>query len=262
MHYGMPTLLEFETLEENIALAKELGLQFVEINCNVPEFQVDRLNAKHLNQLSKESGIYFTFHLDEFLSVTDPNTKISEAYIQSVVDSIEFAKTANIPNLTMHFLNGVLFTLPTKKVYVYEKYRAEYHERLMYFRNRIEQAIQDAPIKLCIENVAGFVPHMQEAIDLLLESSAFGLTYDCGHNHRYEKVDDAFMKAHRNRINHAHLHDTMGKNDHLPFGEGEIDIMSEINFIKRNDPRIVIEIKTSEALRKAVPVLRQMLNSN
>lgn len=259
MHYGMPTLLEFETLEENVKLAKELGLQFVEINCNVPEFQVDQLSAEHLNHLKKESGIYFTFHLDEFLSVTDPNTKISEAYIQSVVDSIEFAKATNIPNLTMHFLNGVVFTLPGKKIYVYEKYRAKYHERLICFRNRVEQAIQDAPIKLCIENVAGFEPYMQEAIDLLLESKVFGLTYDCGHNQRYGKVDDAFMKAHQNRIYHVHLHDTLGKNDHLPFGEGEIDILSEINFIKSNDPRVVIEIKTAEALRKAVPVLNQII---
>ena len=34
MDFGMPTLIENKTLEENIALCKELGLQFIELNMN------------------------------------------------------------------------------------------------------------------------------------------------------------------------------------------------------------------------------------
>ena len=37
MKYGMPTLLEFENIETNVKYAQSLGLDFVEINCNVPE---------------------------------------------------------------------------------------------------------------------------------------------------------------------------------------------------------------------------------
>ncbi len=31
MEFGMPTLIEIETLEENIALCKRLGLRFIEL---------------------------------------------------------------------------------------------------------------------------------------------------------------------------------------------------------------------------------------
>jgi sugar phosphate isomerase/epimerase len=259
MDYGMPTLLEFDTLNQNVELALSLGLQFVEINCNVPEFQVDNMNAEVLKKITQETGIYFTFHLDEFLSITDPNIHISEAYINSVLASIEFAKLAHIPNLTMHFLNGVVFTLPTKKIYVYEKYPEYYLSRLTVFKEVCEKAIGNHPIKLCIENVAGFEPYMQAGIDRLLESKVFGLTYDCGHNHRYHKIDDSFIKSHQNRIAHMHMHDALGSNDHQALGEGEIDLVKELNFVKDYAKRIVIEVKTKEALVRAVNNLKNMI---
>ncbi len=252
MDFGMPTLLEINTLEDNVALCKELGLKFVEINCNVPEFQVENMDANRLLKLTEDTGIYFTFHLDEYLSVTDPNMKISEAYIQSVINSIEFAKKANIPNLTMHFLNGVVFTLPHKKVYVYEKYSEYYIERLRVFRDRVTKAVGNAPVKLCIENVVGFEGYMKDGIDMLLESDAFGLTYDCGHNHRYHNVDQEYISKHAEKINHMHLHDCIGLNDHQALGVGDLDLRKELAFVEGKAKRVVIEVKTVDGLRKSV----------
>ncbi len=39
MKLGMPTLIELNTLEDNAKLCKELGLDFIEINMNLPQFQ-------------------------------------------------------------------------------------------------------------------------------------------------------------------------------------------------------------------------------
>ena len=43
IQYGMPTLIENRTLQENIDLCSRLGLKFIELNMNFPEYQVDRL---------------------------------------------------------------------------------------------------------------------------------------------------------------------------------------------------------------------------
>ncbi len=43
MQFGMPTLIENRTLQDNIDLCKSLGLQFIELNMNFPEYQVDKL---------------------------------------------------------------------------------------------------------------------------------------------------------------------------------------------------------------------------
>ena len=37
-NFGMPTLIENRTLDENISLCKELGLSFVELNMNFLEY--------------------------------------------------------------------------------------------------------------------------------------------------------------------------------------------------------------------------------
>lgn len=256
MEFGMPTLLELDDLQTNIDLALDLKLSFIEINCNVPEFQVDQMDPEVLRELTRHTGIRFTFHLDEFLSITDPNKAISEAYIASVLSSIEFAKKAGIESLTMHFLNGVVFTLPHKKVYVYEKYTEYYLDRLRVFRDKVTQAIGNAKLSLNIENVAGFEPYMRQGIEVLLESPVFGLTYDCGHNARYERKDWDFIQARRDRIRHMHVHDVIGKNDHQPFGTGDLNIPEEINFAAETAAKAVIEVKTAEALALAVATLR------
>ncbi len=43
MQFGMPTLIENKTLQDNVDLCKSLGLKFIELNMNFPEYQVDRL---------------------------------------------------------------------------------------------------------------------------------------------------------------------------------------------------------------------------
>ena len=41
--FGMPTLVENRTLEDNVALCNSLGLKFIELNMNFPEYQIERL---------------------------------------------------------------------------------------------------------------------------------------------------------------------------------------------------------------------------
>ena len=50
MDFGMPYLLEMHDLEECCALAKELGLQFVELNANFPDCSVEKLDPAQLWQ--------------------------------------------------------------------------------------------------------------------------------------------------------------------------------------------------------------------
>ena len=37
--YGMPTLIECDSLDETIKLCNELKLDFIEINMNLPQYQ-------------------------------------------------------------------------------------------------------------------------------------------------------------------------------------------------------------------------------
>lgn len=60
---GMPTLIELDTLKKNIELCNELQLDFVEINMNFPQYQLDRLNDSRLRELQLKHNLFFTLHL-------------------------------------------------------------------------------------------------------------------------------------------------------------------------------------------------------
>lgn len=68
MQFGIPTLIELKSLEECAALCKELGLQFMELNMNLPEYQADKIDADAFAQIAERYRIYYTIHLDENLN--------------------------------------------------------------------------------------------------------------------------------------------------------------------------------------------------
>jgi sugar phosphate isomerase/epimerase len=43
----MPTLIECKDIEKNIELCNELGLDFIEINMNLPQFQIDAVKKNN-----------------------------------------------------------------------------------------------------------------------------------------------------------------------------------------------------------------------
>lgn len=256
LYPGMPTLIEHQTPAESAALCRELGLDFVELNMNLPMYQPDRLDADFFRLLQQEYGIYFTVHLDENLNVSDFNPHIARAYRQTVLETLEFCLTIGAPVINMHLPRGVYFTLPDRKVYLFEEYGEQYLQSLLLFREECGRLAGNAPIKICLENTDGFLPFQKKGIDLLLQSPLFGLTFDTGHNHSIGGTDEPFILDRASSLCHMHLHDASGRNNHLPPGCGEIDMVRCLNLAREHSCRVVLETKTSHALRASVQWLR------
>lgn len=133
LEFGMPTLIENRTLEDNIYLCKELGLSFVELNMNFPEYQIDKIeDTDWFYKKADEAGIYYTIHLDENLNIADFNPLVRDAYLETVRRTIEVAKNfVELKNkhgkkekpltINMHMHHGIYITLPDKKVQMYER---------------------------------------------------------------------------------------------------------------------------------------------
>ena len=93
LEFGMPTLIENRSLEDNISLCKNLGLSFVELNMNFPEYQIDKMeNVEFFYKQADEAGIYYTIHLDENLNVADFNPLVRDAYLETVHRTVCFVK--------------------------------------------------------------------------------------------------------------------------------------------------------------------------
>lgn len=204
----MPTLIELQSLPETIKLCAELGLQFIELNMNMPQYQLDTLNTSTLCGY-KDSSVYFTTHVDENLNIWDFNPLVSKAYLDTVLSTIAFAIDTNVPILNLHMNNGVYFTLPNRKIYLFERYREEYIKKTIRFRQECERAIGENNLKICIENCDGFTDFQHEAIKYLLQSRVFGLTMDIGHNHSSNNRDEPFIMRHMDKLHHMNIHDAV-----------------------------------------------------
>ena len=248
---GMPTLLETAQLESCAALCRELGLQFVELNMNLPQYQADRIDVRELLDAARRYGIFYTIHLEETLNVSDWNPLVARAYRETVFRAVELAEALGCPLLNMHLPNGVYFTLPDRKAYLFEEYREQYLESLHSFREEYQRYAGDTGPRLCVENCGGYPAFQREALEFLLESPAFGLTLDVGHSHAAGKTDEPFLQTHRDRLLHMHLHDGAGQQDHLPLGAGEIALPRYLRLAEERGCRIVLEIKTAAGLQRS-----------
>jgi len=274
MQFGMPTLIENRTLADNISLCKSLGLDFIELNMNFPEYQVNCLEkTDSFIEAADKAGIYYTIHLDETLNIADFNPLISEAYLETVRRTIEVAKKfldlrdrygdkSQPLILNMHMNHGIFITLPDRKVQMYDRDFDTYMRSFEVFRSKCEEWIGDSDIMIAVENTDGFRDYEKKVIEYLLESPGFGLTWDIGHSKATGEKDVPFIMEHRDHLIHFHIHDgseTPPKN-HLALGDGEIDIADRLNLAVERNARCVLETKTIEALKKSAAWLEREIS--
>lgn len=256
--FGMPSLLELRTVERNAELCHELGLKFVELNAGMPEYQPERIDPERFARAAEKFGIYYTIHMDDNSYPCSINERISRACIETMQDTIEIAKKLHIPTINMHFYQGDYFTLPDRKVYIYEDYFDDYMRMLERFRDECHDAVGGADIKICVENTRSFtLGFVAEGLECLLKSPVFGLTFDTGHDAGGEFSQFPIIERNLDRLCHMHLHDwCAARGDHLPLGEGGLDIERYLDIAREHNCRVVLETKTADGVRKSVEWLK------
>ncbi|MCI8387363.1 MAG: sugar phosphate isomerase/epimerase [Clostridiales bacterium] len=256
LKFGMPTLLEAPTPAKSAVIAAELGLDFVELNQNLPSCQNELLDTDELFELSKWYNIFFTLHLDEQLDFCNFNMKVADAWLDTFAGALRIARTINCPTVNMHLPCGVYFTLPDGKHYLYnesEKYCLERVDKLI---KVAERELSGTEITVCIENTSGWQTFQIRWLEAILRSDKFALTLDTGHSAARSRVDEPFI-CESGKLRHMHLHDYDGMSDHLPIGAGKLDIGAYLNLARRQEINVVVETKTLAALRESVKKLKE-----
>ncbi len=271
IQFGMPTLIENRTLEDNACLCSSLGLRFIELNMNFLEYQVECLEqTDSLLRIAEHAGICYTIHLDENLNIADFNHLVSEAYLETVRRSIEAAKkliclrdrygdSSQPLTLNMHMHHGIHITLPDRKVQMYDRDFDTYMQSFAAFRSLCEGWIGGSDVMITVENTDGFRDYEKKAIEYLLESPKFGMTWDIGHSKATGEKDVPFILTHQKHLIHFHIHDgsEIPPKNHLALGDGEIDLPGRLKLAQSRNARCVLETKTIEALKRSARWLQE-----
>lgn len=257
MKFGMPTLVECNDIYECCEVARECGVDFIEINMSFPQYQAENMDIDELLRLKREYNLFYTIHADESLNPFDFNKSVRECYFNVMKDTIRVAKALSIPVINMHLLKGVYVTLPGKVILLTDVYFEEYLSSVRSFIKMCEDEIGDSKIKIAIENVDSnpFTESQIKALPLFMNSPVFALTLDVGHEACLDYKDSHIFEEYPDKLCHMHLHDSDGKKCHLALGEGRLDI--EKKLLDFHGETCLIEVKTIEGLKKSVAYFRK-----
>ena len=252
---GMPQLYEYDTIEDNLKLAKKLGLDFIELNLNFGYCRKE-MEAKTVSDLLKKYDIEATLHfydeadmgsyqevVDAYLTHLERYAKLGEGYIHQI---------------NMHLIPGPVVTISGVKNYIYEKEYDEYIARLVANFKRAEAICNKYDINMVIENTDNIPAYTTRTYHDLLKNN-FRFCYDIGHDHLSFDIVWNLLKNIELPFDEFHIHDACDrKKCHLALGDGVLDVAKFKRLAEKNNAYVVLEVKQSEDLLLSVPKFKEM----
>jgi len=253
--FGMPSLVQLGSIEDNVLLCKEIGLSFVELNMNMHYCLPSENDAVKLKELSERYKIGYTIHFPEDIDFGTYYKTIHDANIQLFEEMANWGNLIGVEKINVHLNPGVYITLPNKQMWAYESNIHVFTQNLIDSFKQISKIAQKYKIIVCVENTS--VPKFLESVyEKLINLEGIYFTYDVGHDAKEHYNLREIYKKCGNKVKHMHLHDYDGKTDHQVLFNGNIDLNNRLSLAKQNDMSVVIEVKTVESLIKSIDNLR------
>jgi len=253
MLLGMPALVEFASINQLVELCLKLNLNFIELNMNIPCNFIQNLPPLELKRITKETNIKFTMHMPDEADLGSFYESVRMGYVKLFSDTLDWAKEAGVDLLNLHIQEGAKMTMPDRKIYIYEQYSEEFTKNFANSIKILSKKAQENNIILAIENSSNFGKHyIQDTLDKALTYPNIKLTWDTGHDAVSGFKDQEYLMKKQDHIAHMHLHDAKGNNDHQALFDGELDINKLLGFAQLKNIRVLIEVKTKEALVKSI----------
>ena len=251
MKFGMPAMIEYNTIEENIKLAKRLNLSFIELNLDLPYCTL----TDELKKFAKEYNIEFTVHLSEKLDVGELDNDIRNAYLRKIETIIKNGVQLNIKKYNLHLDPGIHFSLPDRKIFIYEKYLDKYKKNLKDSCAFINELGKKYNVEIMFENLK-LPDYLKEGFKIVSSFDNLFFTLDMGHDLKSNSNAEEFFLSFNNKIKHIHIHDFNGKSDHIALGTGIMNIKEKVSLIKKLNVYAVIEVKKEKDLIESVNYLK------
>ncbi len=245
---GSPTLIEFNSVEENIEFALKYGFDFIELNLNLPYVQEYLKSNKVPDQRLK-----YTLH---FFDEADFGLYdlVSDAYI-TLLDQYLKNSYTYINQVNIHLNVGPIVTVSGVKNYIYNIYYNDYINRLKNNLSKLNKICNKYNVRLVIENILSldFICNTFKLLD-----KDYYFTYDYGHDMTSgSNLYDYFINN-LDKFKEVHFHDSTSSKCHLTLGSGNADIDKTYNLIKDKIEYILLEVKSSKDLIDSMNYIRNI----
>ena len=255
MKLGMPQLYEFDTIEENLKLGQELGLDFIELNLNFGYCRKE-MEACNLAPMLASYGLEATLH---FYDEADFGSydEVVDAYLK-LLEKYAYLGQGYIKQINIHLNPGPVVTIAGVKNYIYEKEFEDYIGRLSGNLQKAKAILEPKGINMVIENTDNTPEFLMNAYRFLRQEG-YRFCFDIGHDHLSHDVLWNLASEFPLPFDEFHVHDAKNRNKcHLALGEGELDVAIFKRLAEKNNAYVVLEVKQSSDLRVSVPKFRNL----
>ncbi len=249
---GMPVLMEFRTIEENIDLAVNLNLDFVELNMNFLYCYPSQKLRDTLLKAHEQYGLTYTFHYYDNVDISSPNENYM-TYLKADMTLIGKTLQGLADKIVLHIEPGAFMTIFSEKHYVY-KYDDAYATRTVANVLMLQEILNAYEMAIVLENVP-IHPYMETLYEAL-QKAHVKFTWDIGHDVIYEHyLFSTFREKYKLQIAHMHMHNVMNTSDHQRLTLGKLNIKEYIKYAMNQQISVVIEVKDKENLAESVQYL-------
>lgn len=249
---GMPVLMEYRSVEENIDLAVKLNLDFVELNMNFLYCYPSETLRKTLLDAHEKHGLTYTFHYYDNVDISSPNENYMN-YLKADMHLIGQTMQGLADKIVLHIEPGAFMTIFSEKHYVY-KYDEDYAMRTVNNVGVLQDILSAYQMTIVLENVP-IHPYMETLYEALQKADV-KFTWDIGHDVIYEHyLFSSFREKYQLNIAHMHMHNVMNTSDHQRLTLGKLNIKEYIKYAMNHDVSVVIEVKDKENLEESVQYL-------
>jgi hypothetical protein len=251
--FGIPVLIGFQELRPNLDLCRELGLDFVELNMNLPYSFPENISSHEVRAAVKE-GMRFSMHLHDELDLGSLQPSVRLGHLQRCEEALRWGSRHGVFLINLHLNPGVYFTLPDRKVWVYERYLDEYVESLSSSFERYRPWPNSLGIRIGVENT-GLSPIPSCAggrIHLDFPSTGYAGTSPCW---TFRPLGGGLHASQLDR--HGTCTSMIGCNsDHqIPY-TGLLDCDRYPDLAEEKGMSVLVEVKTEGSVRSAIGVMR------
>ncbi len=242
-----------------LSFSEENKLKICELIIDPPDIFIDEKKQKFIdlcNSYSIKKQIHGPF-ID--LGLCSHNDKISNASVESYIETAKICQEINAKILTIH--PGVANFL-INSIHKYNK------KQLIKALKVLLDSISDLDIKVCIENMpkkAKILLSENEIKDFFKDLNRDDLyfTYDTSHAWTVNTNIEKLWENLYDRIKNVHIVDNFDKetDTHPALGSGKINFQKIFDLIKKYDydGSLIIEISNAGDLHKSIDFIRKFI---